>query len=882
MKWNKKDIDYIRYDLKRRGLAQGQLLDDLTDHVCCEVEAKMEKGTPFKKAYEKIIADVSGHQIEELQKDTFQSINHNTSIMLRNTLKIMWRQAMKYRLHTGISLVGLATGLACFIIIALFVKHELSYDKQFSKSESIHRVTMSSSVGGMTNTIPTSYAPIGPELQARYGEVAAYTRIINYKYTRQQPTFTYKDKTFYENGVIFADSTFFELFDFPFVEGDVQTALRQPNAVVVTEEMATKYFGDKNALGKNLTFNNTEMLVTGVLQNLPSNTHLQFDFVIPMTGLSYSGIFGSAGARMLESYQADWFWDYLHIPDGDAVAKIEQGINTLVAEQSPEAFKEYNQQFYLQALEDVHLHSNFDYNTDLTQNGNSKNLFILGSIGFLVLLISAINFINISIAAATRRYKEVGISKVLGAMRTQLRFQYLFESVTMSMVALVVALAVTVLMLPTFSGMLGRELTLSLQQDYLLLMGIVLFTALIGVLSGLYPALFVSAFEPQRVLKGIWKPGSGGANFRKVLIGAQITISMFLIIGAIVVSEQLSFINNRSLGYDKEHVIMLPIRGTQIPRKFVSFKNALLNETAIQGVSSVSEPIGREVQFMSFKIEGQTNDQFVKILNVTHDFTKTMHLELKEGRDFSLDIGSDSVSGFLINESAARAFGWEEPLGKGIQHSWRTGVDGRVIGVVKDFNFEPLQKQIDPIIMWFGGPHWYAAVRVAPGKNKEALAALEKTWATFEQEKPFAFQFLDTSIQHIYESEERMSQLFFIFATLSIVTAMLGLYGLITFILEQRLVEIGVRKVMGASVSNIIGLITKDYVMLVIIAFVATLPITYFIMNQWLQGFAFHITWSTWYFVAGFGIALLVVLATVFSKAINAASINPAQVLKGE
>ncbi|MEZ4946117.1 MAG: ABC transporter permease [Cyclobacteriaceae bacterium] len=883
MKWDYHDIRYIRKDLREKGLAQGILLDELVDHVCCEVELEMESGLPFKKAYEKVLKATTEKQLGQLREESFYAINYNTRLMLNNIFKIMWRNALKYRLHTFISLIGLAIGLMCFLVIALFVKHELSFDTQFSKSESIYRVTMSSTVGGNTNTIPTSYAPIGPELKARFGEVAEYTRIINYKYTRQQPTFRSGEKVFYEDGVIFADSTFFSLFDFPFVAGNAATALNEPNAVVLTQQMAEKYFGEKNALGKALRFNDTEMTVTGVLENLPSNTHLQFDFVIPMTGLAFSGVFGSTGSGVLESYQVDWFWDYLYIPDGSAIEKIEAGVNALAEEKTPDTFKAYNLKFYLQALEDVHLLSEFDYNTDISENGDRKNLFILASIGMLVLIISSINFINIAMAAATRRYKEVGISKVLGAMRAQLRFQFLLEAVVTCIAALVVAVAGTLVALPIFSEMLGVPISLSLMQDQWILIAVLLFAVFIGIVSGAYPAFFVSSFEPQRVLKGVWKPGVGGAAFRKVLIGVQVAISIFLIIGTIVVSEQLRYINNRPLGFDKEHVVMLPIRGTQLSRGgYTTFKNTLLNETAIASVTSVSEPIGREVQFMSFKIEGREEDQFVKILNVTHDFVSTMGLELVAGRDFSPDIASDSMSGFIINEAAAKAFGWDDPIGKAINHTWNKGADGRVIGVVKDFNFEPLQKQIDPIIIWFGRPFWYAAVKVEQGRNREALVAMEKSWKLLEPEKPFAFHFLDESIQHVYDKEQRMSRLFYVFSILSIITAMLGLYGLVTFILEQRLMEIGVRKVMGASVSNIIQLISKEYLILVIASFVVAVPVTYGIMNQWLQGFAYRIGWSAWYFVVGLIVSLGVVLITVISKAVATAAVNPIKVLRGE
>ncbi len=544
--------------------------------------------------------------------------------------------------------------------------------------------------------------------------------------------------------------------------------------------------------------------------------------------------------------------------------------------------KETDPKFYLQPMEDIHLHSNFDYNTDLTQNGDISNLFIFIGVGVLVLLISCINFVNITMATSTRRYKEIGISKVLGALKSQLRLQFIGESVLVCLLSLMLAFVMLTWMLPLFSNLLGVPLGVDFKGAWMMLVGLTLFTLFTGVLSGAYPAFFVSSFEPQRVLKGVWRPGRGGAQFRKILVGAQIAISIFLIIGTVIIAAQLDFIKNKSLGFDQEQIIMLPVRGTTLPKTYHAFKNKLLTESSIVSVSSVSEPIGREVQFMDFNVEGNEKTQFIKILNVTHDFVKTMGLHLVQGRDFSHEFITDSTSGYIINEAAAKALGWNDPIGKGINLSFRKPQTGTVIGVVKDFNFEPLQKKIDPIVMWFGGPNWYIALKIRPGQSALALKSVEQRWKEFVPEKPFTFHFLDQSIQHVYDKEQRLSQVFLVFSLLSIFTAMLGLYGLISFVAEQRLSEIGIRKVMGASVKSILYLISKEYIQLVIIAFIISSPLTYLIVNQWLENFAFRISWSPLYFAAGLLLSASIVLITVIGKGFAAARSNPAAVLRNE
>jgi putative ABC transport system permease protein len=881
MLFSTNDIDYIRRGLKNKGIGYAPLQEELIDHIMCEAEGEMAKGKSLKSAVDTILNSPHIQEFTTLQDTTIKADNYSPKLMIRNITKMLFRNLSKNKKYAIINLSGLAIGLACFITISLYVLHESNFDRGFSNYASIYRVTMSSTVGAQANHIPTSYPTLGPEMQNRFGDIEKYVRIINYKYSRLVPTVQVDEKIFYEENVIFADTTFFDLFNFEFLEGNPATALLQPNSIVITKQMAEKYFGDASALGQHVTFNTkTALEITGVLNDLPSQTHLQFDFVIPMSGFGNSGMFGSFKAT--ESWQVDWFWTYFLIPNQQAVPKVEAGINSLAEEKIPDARKEHALKFYLQALKDVHLHSEFDYNTDLTQNGDIKNLYIFIGIGVLILIISSINFINLSIATATRRYKEIGVSKVLGALKTQLQFQFIVESIIVSLAALIIAYLFLQALLPLFNTLLAVKLSIDPWHDWRLILASIVFTIFIGIISGMYPAFFVSSFEPQKVLKGMWKPGRGGENFRKALIGIQIAISVFLVVGTIVIYSQLQFIQNKSLGYDKENIVMVPIRGTNLVKNYYSFKNNLLTESSIAGVTSVSEPIGREVQFMSFKVDNQPSDQFVKILNVTHDFVKTMGLEIQQGRDFSKDFSRDSTSGFVINEAAARAFGWDDPIGKPLDHSFRQSNEGHVIGVVKDFNFEPLQKKVDPIIMWFGGAYWYVAVRIQSNQAEQALKALEKEWLRFEPEKPFAFTFLDQAIQHVYEKEKRLSDVFLVFSFLSILTGMMGLYGLVSFAMDQRLQEIGIRKVLGASANSIFNLVTKEYLMLVVMSFILAAPVTYWIMSNWLEGFAFRIVLNSYYFVASLLVIASIVMLTIFSKVIYAARSNPTEVLRSE
>lgn len=876
--WTHHDIQYVRKRLREKGVVYDALLNELTDHVCREAEERYDPQKTFRQACEDVLRELNVQDLNTIQNETFFADYHKRFMMVRNNFKIMVRNMMKYKTYATLTIGGLAVGLTCFVLIALYVKKELTFDHSLMRFHSLYRVTMSSVVGGKENRLPTSFSAIGPLLKANYPEVENYTRLINYKYSRLVPTFRSGDAIYYESGVLFADTTFFQLFHFPFVEGDAATALHDPNAVVITEEKALKYFGRTNVVGQVLHFNNrADVTITGVVRPLP-NTHIAFDFLLPLTAMASGGL--NFGPQALNDWQVDWFWTYLLLPNDQTAARLEPALNAL----SKEHMRDYvSPQLYLQPIREVHLRSSFDYGTDLSANSDLTTLYIFISVGALILLVSSINFVNLTIATSTRRHKEIGVSKVLGAMKSQLRFQFITESVATSLLAFTLAVVLIHFSLPWFGNLLGTSFEGSWFANPVELLSAFAFSLAVGLFSGLYPAYFVSSFDPQRVLKGVWKPGKGGTQFRTVLVGLQVAVSLFLVVGTVVVFQQMNYLQQKDLGYDKSHILMLTVRGTSIPKVYHAFKHKLESHSAVVRVSSVSEPVGREVQFMAFKIDGQTEDQHVKILNVGYDFIETMGLELKEGRDFSRTIPTDSTAGFIINEAAARQYGWDDPLGKSIRHAmWDGAPEGQVIGVVKDFNFEPLHASIDPLILFKGFPAWYVAVRIREGQLQQALSFIEASWKEMEPTKPFNFHFLDESIQRVYDKEKRVRNVFLVFALLSVVTVAFGLYGLVSFVAEQRLPEIGVRKVLGASSFSIIRLFTKEYLGMLLIAGALALPVSWLILNQWLENFAFHINIQLSYFLLGTAGVFVIVLGTIAGRAWAASSANPVEVLKAD
>jgi len=806
----------------------------------------------------------------------------NNTAMLKSFLLITLRNLSRQKLFTLINLAGLVIGFTCFILVSLYIHHELSYDRFHSKADNIHRVTMSWFVSGSRSKQPTSAPKLGLLIKERQPAVEEVVRLINYKYTRLRPTFQYEDKVLYEENVVFSDPSFFKVFDFEVLAGDGENALSNPGSMVLTRAMAERYFGQgsvENVLGKVLVFNgDTPLKVTAVLENLPSNSHIQFDFLLSNLDISKSGAYRTQ--KILDTWDIDWYWTYVKLKDGASVAALQATLDDIVKNDLPEGWEPFQAEFYTQPLTDVHLYSDFDYGTDVTVNSDIANVKIFALIAILILVVSVINFVNISIALATRRYKQIGISKTLGAYKSQLRSQFLLESFFLCSTAMVVAWSLTYVSLPLFNAVVGAELSpASLFEPSWIAAGMAL-AALVALASGMYPAAFLSSFDTVKVLRGGWKPGNAAAGFRKLLMGLQIAVTIGLITGSLVVYQQGNFLHSTNLGMKKDEILILPVRNTKISRSYYNFKNQVLSVPGVASVTAISEPIGEEVQFMTFKAEDIAEPQFMNILRVGYDFLETMELELVAGRDFNKSFGVDSLQGYILNEAAVKQFGWESPLGKTFGLDGAPAYQGKVIGVVKDFNYEPLNQKIAPVVIFFGPAFWHVAVKIKPGDVAGTIASIEKTWMALETEKPFDFYFLNQAIDSVYAKEDHLKSIFLLFTCLSVVTAMMGLIGLVSFIAEQRLPEIGIRKVFGASTGNILLLFSKEFSTLVFVSFLVAAPVSWLALQWWLDNFAYRIEMSAGYFVAGGVLALAVVLLVVTVRGFTAARVNPAETLK--
>jgi putative ABC transport system permease protein len=811
--------------------------------------------------------------------------------MLQNYFKIAWRNLARNKAFSAINIVGLAIGLATCLLISLFVLDELSYDRFNEKADRIVRVIFRGSIQGEKMNEAHVMPPTAQTLKADYPEVQEATRLRR----GGMPFIVYGDKTFRESEVAFADSNFFQVFTLPFVKGDPKTALIQPNTVVVTQEVAHKYFGDEDPIGKVLTVKswNTPYTVTGVIDKLPVNAHFHFDMFASM-------------ASFPDAKQPSWmtseFFTYLVLPKGydykQLEAKLPQVVEKYMGPQLQKAFGMSFAQFrkkgndlglFLQPLTTIHLHS--ELNGELDANGDIRYVYIFGAVALFILLIACINFMNLSTAGASKRGREVGIRKVMGSMKLELMGQFLLESSILTAVALLLGVGLVYLVLPAFNELAGKTLNLQLLANPWLLPSLLLFGLFVSVLAGSYPAFFLSSFKPVSVLKGgnsldRFTSGKKSFGLRSSLIVFQFFISIALTIGTIIVYQQLAYIQNKKLGYNKDQVIVLP-EAWMLGDKSEVFRNQLLQDPRVVNVSTSGYlPAGPSYN-NNFTIYPESNEtELIKTLryDVDYNYISTLGMQLVAGRNFSKDYGTDS-SGAILNETTAKVLGWgNKALGHTVTNSDNQGkkTQLRVIGIVKDFHFKSLHERISPLVMVLSKN---AGTIIVKAKTKDItglLAAMKKNWDGFKVEGPFAYSFLDERFNATYRAEQKIGEILGIFAGLTIFVACLGLFGLATFTAEQRTKEIGVRKVLGASVTSIVALLSKDFLKLVAIAIVIAVPVAWYTMNNWLQGFAYKIDISWWMFALAGVLAVAIALLTVSYQSVKAALMNPVKSLRSE
>jgi putative ABC transport system permease protein len=809
-----------------------------------------------------------------------------TKYMFKNYFKIAFRNLWRNKAFSTINIFGLAIGIATCLIIMLFVQNELSYDRYNTKADQMVRVVFRGTVDGQKMKEANVMPPVAKTLLANYPEIKQATRLRK----DGSQFISYGDKSFKEDGLAFVDPNFFEVFTLPLIEGNSSSALSQPNSIVITKAIANKYFGNEAPLGKVLMIKGapTGFKVTGVINKVPENSHFHFDFFESMENVPDA----KSASFMTSNYNT-----YLVLQKGydykKLQAKLPEFVDRYIGPQLQQGMGISIDQFrkngndiglYLQLLTDIHLHS--DFTNDLEPKGDIRYVYIFSAIAFFMLLIACINFMNLSTAGASKRAREVGIRKVLGSMRMQLVRQFLTESILLSALALLVALVFVKIALPFFNRFSGKELSLLLAGNLWLLPFLLLLIFIPGIFAGSYPAFFLSSFKPVMVLKGKFSSGRKTLGLRSGLVVFQFFISILLIAGTTVVYRQLSFIQQIKLGYDKSQVIILP-EAYLLQNNQQSFYNQLLQESRVENVSvSGYIPAGSTYGNNFFIYPGNNISAMLKTLryDVDYNYLATLGMKMDYGRYFSKDFGTDST-GIILNETAARAFGWNNnALNKIVSTKDNDGKQSsyHVIGVVKDFHFKSMHELISPLVMVLGNG---AGTMIVKAKTKDIaglLTTMKNDWAALSPEGPMNYSFLDDRVQQTYEAEQKMGGILAIFAGLTIFVACLGLFGLVTFTAEQRTKEIGIRKVLGASVPSIFQLLSKEFLKLVVIAMLVATPVAWVVMNHWLQDFAYriHITWRI--FALAGCVAIFIALLTVSFQAIKAAIANPVKSLRTE
>ncbi len=807
--------------------------------------------------------------------------------MLRSYITIALRNLLKYKFYSILNLTGLAVGIACCILIMLFVQDELGYDKFNKKADRIYRMYGEFKLGENEYRGASVGAPVAKNLIADYPEVEDAFRF------RSTGTWfiKYGDKVVKETEMIFADSNMFNFFDIPLLKGNPKTALAKPNALVISLETAEKIFGDEDPVGKTVILDNEfDYEITGVFDKVPNNSHFKFNIFGSLTSLeqsrrdfwmslnfqTYILLKQGADYKQLEAKFPDMVEKYIG-------PELEQFLGKSLTQLSEEGNKAG---FFLQPLLDIHLHS--DLQSELGVNSDIKYVYLFTSIAFFILLIACINFMNLSTARSANRAKEVGLRKVVGSQRSQLVWQFLTESMILSLTALALAIGLIYLSLPYFNALSGKKILLSFADNLPLLLTMLGITLFIGLLAGSYPALFISAIRPVEVLKGKLKMGVKSGLLRSSLVVFQFAASIIMIIGTIVVYNQLQFVQNKKLGYDKEQVLVVQdafILGDKIQ----TFKEELLqnNEIVNASVSGfLPTPSNRNVNVVF--PEGQPSDDNstpVGTWGVDMDYIKTMGMEIVKGRDFNKEFIADSNTA-IVNETLAKQFGWIDPIGKNI--SKYEGIDPveigtyRVIGVVKDFHFESLRNAIGPLVFFIENSTGAVSFRFKTDNVASVINLIRNKWDEFAPGQPFDYTFIDDEFAEMYNEEQKLGEIFRTFAILAIFVGSLGLFGLSAFTAEQRTKEIGVRKVLGASVSGIVVLLSKEFAKLILISFVIAVPIAYYYMNSWLQDFAYR-TDIGLITLAFAGItAFVIALLTVSYHAIKIAITNPVKSLRYE
>ncbi len=802
--------------------------------------------------------------------------------MFKNYFKTAIRNFRKNKIFSFINIIGLAIGLTCFVLIALFVYDELNYDTYAADAKDIYRVNLNVTGNGDVAVYPMVDFAVGVGMKSAFPEIKDFTRL-----SPATDFVKYNDKQFKEDKLAFADSNFLQMFSIPLLEGNNKDALVQPNSVVISKAFAKKYFGDANAVGKSLVIglHNEVYKVTGVFDKVPDNSHFHFDAFISIASwhvtnatwsnlgpFTYLLLNKNADPKKLEAKFPQLVAKYV-VPEvqhdmGVSLAEAQKSVNTFV--------------FTLQPLTDIHLYSHTKY--ELEPNGDIQYVYIFSVLAIFILLLACVNFTNLSIARSVKRAKEVGVRKVMGSGKFQLIKQFLSESVLMSFCAMFIAIVLIIVLLPYFNQLSGKSITINYLLNYKFILSLLALITFVGIVAGIYPAFFLSSFNPAKVLKGSATTGSRKNYLRSGLIVFQFFVSTALIIATIIVYGQLNYMQNKKLGYDKEQVLFLP-DGRLMGQNQDAFKQQVLQDSRVVDASIARSIPGDDfmdgTEVHPVNENGNGTEIHMNIYHVDYDYVKTLGMHMQQGRYFSKDFGSDSAA-VVINEAAVKELGWSKvnPVGRTIVRSGQEAF--KVVGVVTDFNYTSAKQKIAPLMMMLGRNYGGLIIKIKTNDVTGFLNDLKTKWNTFNPQGPLSYTFLDDKFAALYASELRTQQIFSAFAVIAIIIAGLGLFGLSAFVIEQRTKEIGIRKVLGASVQNVLLLVSKEFLSLVLVAFIISIPVTYWAMHKWLENYAYRINISATVFIVAGIVALLIALITISFQAIKAALANPVKSLRTE
>ena len=788
--------------------------------------------------------------------------------MLKNYFKTAWRNLLQNKTFSLINIFGLALGMTCSLVIMLWLNDEMKKDKFHQNGKRLYRVMENQFYSGNVSTFDATPGILAENIVKDIPDIQMASQML----WEEEPLFTV-DNTYDKEKGRYVEKDFLRMFSFKLTKGDPVTALARPDAVVISKKLADKYFKGLDPVGKMIRIDNTDnVMVTGVLDEIPKSSSLTFDFLMSFEQW-----------RKKNDWAKDWGNNgprcYVMLAPNTSVDKVNAKIKNYIKTKN----KESNVNLFLQNYGESYLYS--DWENGKQNGGRIEYVKIFSIVGIIILVIACINFMNLATARSLRRAREIGVRKVVGAGKRQLIGQFIGESLFVSFLAICISLVIVMLLLPSFNTLTEKHLSLDFTDPsfLLLLLGLVLVT---GIISGSYPALFMSSLKPIIVLKGLLKFKPGATYFRKALVVFQFALSIILILGMIVIYRQIDFIHNKNLGFAKEDLLYMPLEG-ELQKTYPTFKEQLLKQPGIKYVSSAqSNPLEVGSSTSGVRWPGKDTTKLILFSSnpITYDYIKTMGIQLVEGRDFSTEYGLDTMN-YLVNEAAAKKIGYKDPVGKELT-MW--GDKGMIVGLMKDYHHNSLHVPIEPLIlrlhkMSWGGNYWgNVIVRTEKGKTKQAIASMEKLYKQFNPGFPFKYYFTDDEIANRYKAEYTVSKLSRYFAFLAIFISCLGLFGLVTFTAEQKTKEIGIRKVLGASVTGIVGMLSKDFLTLVVIAAVIAFPVAWLAMHRWLNDFAYRVNIGWWVFVIAGVIALLIALLTISFQSIKAAIANPVKSLRTE